>query len=389
MRHGRRVAIWALVNLAWALSSSAGTAIAKDEGWWSGLDEGLPVALADVLADAEPFRHRTITFTCVFHSRENTYDPLHTPFNAERFDNFSVWPDGLPLWDGEAYRKDYPFVYIPRNHPDRDALLGLEPMTRIQMTGKIRAVTRVGAFFEVFSWRRTGHRLGEDVVQAVIRGDNYIRSGARNGYQLAARQYREALRPDLPETYAQRIRARLAESLRRLGHLEEARQVEQGPTLGADPLPAPPDPHGSDPGLPAPGVPEAPLEPPPTSIDPGSPDGPAQGPPALPPSPATPSGPQGVGAGGLEAAPVLPEDALPGRRFKPSVLTPPAGSSPAEGAGPAGFPPAVPAQPTPGVPVGPGSPDGEASAPPPPPPPAKEAASGIPPTRRTRLSGVK
>lgn len=399
--------VWALLALGALAALSPPGAQARDGGWWSALDEGLPVALSDVLANAEPYRHRTITFACIFHAREATFDPLHTPFNAERHDNFSVWPDGAPLWEDAAYRRDYPFVYIARNHPQRDALLALEPMTRIQLTGRIRAVTRAGAFFEVFAWRRTGHRLGREVVESVLRGDNYIKSGARDGYQLAARAYRDALKPDLPPVYAQRIGARLAQTLRQLGHPEEAARFESSPLLGAEPLPEPEPGAGGSPAREGPAGP--PVHPFSSGAAPGAAPGTSLGAPTLPApapggAPGSPDGPAPAGATTLPApsgpaadppapggtplplppgAPILPDDQLPGRRPPPRIEGPAAApeSAAPDGAAPGSAAPAPP---------GPGSPDGEAgAAPPTPATPAAPKGSAIPPTRRPRLSGVK
>src|SRR5687767_1515721 len=74
-----------------------------DGGWWSDLEKGQGVRLTDVLESPDRHRGRALTFTCVFHQQEREFNPLRTRFNAERYDNISVWPDGAVLWKQDAY----------------------------------------------------------------------------------------------------------------------------------------------------------------------------------------------------------------------------------------------------------------------------------------------
>ena len=119
-----RATIGLLLGLVLVFSLPTASAHAGD-GWWGALDEGEAVSLLDIMRSPSEFRGRTLTFFCVFHRKENYFDPMRTPFTPKRYDNFSAWPDGSPVWDEQAYVADMPFLYIPRSHEQRDDLMRL------------------------------------------------------------------------------------------------------------------------------------------------------------------------------------------------------------------------------------------------------------------------
>ena len=344
IRFRRRCA--AVLAAAFALVFLVALPARAEDGWWSGLDEGEAVSLADVMRGPESYRDRTITFFAVFHtaSGEFKYYPPGTLFTEARYANFSAWADGTPMWvDETTWRQDLPFLYLPRSHVQRTELSSLAPFTRLEITGRIRHIVRGQPAIEVFSFREAGHRLGKPVVDNIKWGLNYTRSGTREGLQSAARRFKLALQPDLPPVYAIILRKYLADTLRRLGHAEEADRYERGETVGTpelpDSLPPPddqPDPF-PDEDFPAPAPGGAPQQP--------SPDGPA------PSGFGTPDG-----SSDLPVPPGMPEgfDAPTAPRATP------------------GAPPAVPGP-------GPATTPGDGA----------RRASGIPPPRRPRLNGVK
>lgn len=391
----------ALVALALGLAGLAPRALEADQGWWGDLDKGQNVRLGDVLAAPERHRGRSLTFVCVFHRAEREFNPLRTRFNAERYDNFSAWPDAAPLWLQKDFESDFPFLYVARSHPQRDALLRLDMFTRIELTGRIETVLDGQPFIEITSWRATGHRLGKDVMEAMLRGETYARAGGPEAQSLAAENFRRALdlHPDLAPAYALRIRSRLAEALRGLGRADEADAVLAGVAAPGAPAPsAGPDP--AFPGTTLPGEPVAPGTVVPPGFTPSMPGQPADAPPStpLPGDPnagraGPPAGPPAPGPAPALEAPLGPYEGptLPGRVVGPGEpLRPAMPSVPPLGAPP----PRLPGQPEPEAP-GPGAslpPGGAAPTaapavvdpPLPPPPPGGQA-----PPRRPRLAGVK
>jgi len=419
-RRGLSIACLLLPALLVLLALPAPRAQAGD-GWWGGLDEGEAVSLADVLRGPRDYRGKTLTFFCIFHRKESYFDPVRTPFNPERYDNFSVWPDGAALWQEKAYVNDMPFLYIRRNHTQRDAIMRLDPVTRIEVTGSIREMLRGRPTIEVFSFRKTGHRVSRQVMRDINAANNYARLGTENGYQLAARRFKSALTPDLPPLYEIAVRKMLAQALRKLGHADEAAAYERGETYGTpdlaepDPravaprgdLPAPiaepgtfPTPRGRGddlPGTPAGDLPGAPLPPagrdapnPLTSSDlPGAPINPLTPDSDLPgtpgtasPTPAAPPRPSGAE---LPPAASRPRGEVPrGNGLRNRSLpddgpgAAPSGDFPPPARLPLEIPPAKPFQPA--MPV---------AQPRTPQPVRKGPVSGIPPKRTPRISGVR
>jgi hypothetical protein len=316
------------------------------EGWWGALDEGEAVSLADVMRGPRDYRDRIITFFCVFYTADGEfkYYPPNTAFSEQRHLNFSVWPDGAPVWEERTYKTgQMPFMYLRRTNAQRGELVRLPAFTRLEVTGRIRDIVRGTPAIEVFSFRATGHRLGEAVVKHVIRGNGYARAGTTQGYQLAARSFKDALQPDLPPVYDMIVRKLLADTLRKLGFPEEARAYENGESVGMPELPTP----DADQGTPAPSTMPDDLPQPFGAQDSGT------------PRPAAPT-PYGSPDGSPDGAP--PTGALPPVPLGPDEAAPPAGST---------LPPAAPSYT-----------DEPGAAPPPP-------RSGIPPKRRVRLSGVR
>lgn len=358
------------------------------EGWWGGLDEGEAVSLTNVLRQPSEFRGRTLTFYCVFFTADGQYKyyPPNTAFSEAGFINFSAWPDGTPVWEKEAFVGNFPFLYLRRTNSQREELVRMKRFTRIECTGRIRDIVRGRPAIEVFSFRETGHRLGKPIVDSVLWGMNYAKQGTREGYQLAARRFKEALQPDLPPTYGIIVRKLLADALRKLGNDAEADLYERGETIGTPPLPRP-DP-GSAPGMPlAPGeefptdLPEPPMPmpgmPSDTGAMPAPPLGTASGAPDGAPAPAPAPG------GGADFPPAAP-GAMPGPPPNPFMSDDLPGQASGTGRGNLG---PTPESELPGqaarTPGGASRTSGRSASTP------RRPASGIPPKRRPRLTGVK
>lgn len=401
------------LGLLFALSTllAPGAGAEAGDGWWSGLDEGEAVSLANVMRGPRDYRGRTLTFFCLFHRKESYFDPLRTPFNAKRYDNLSVWPDGAAVWETKAYvEEDLPFLYIPRNHAQRDDLMRLERFTRIEVTGRIRDLLRGVPTIEIFSFRVTGHRVGKEVMKEIMRGHNYARMGTKNGYQLAAQSLKRSLTPDLAPLYAIAVRKLLAQSLRKLGFPDEAAAYERGETYGTPDLPAPdadrrgpgtgdlprpPTGPGSDmPGRPVWDTPGAAPAGAASRQGFGSPDGAA-------PSPLSGS-PDGDDASGFVAPGDFPPPALPGRdaaRGPSGAGTPRRPASDLPGTPAVGLTsesdlPGTPGQAPPAALPPPGASRQPGSSPAPTraadrAPVRSGPVSGIPPTRKPRLTGVR
>ena len=362
--------------------------------WWDDLDRGKAAALDDIITRPSRHRDQLLTFFCIFRQRDQVFAPLAAPFQPQKHENFAVWRDGAPIWEKGAYTEDYPFLYIPRAHPQHAELMRMEEFTRLEVTGRIKGAIRARPCIEVLSFRETGQRLGRYVVQSMMAGDRYSEIGDK---ELAYENYRRALTPDLPPTYDLYVRRRLSDALRRLGRIEEARRVDGGDILGDGAAPeAQPPPPGGRLGDPLPGTPGAPR--------PGGAPGPVAG--ELPGERVAP-GPVTTDLPGqpADAPPAFPPVAPPGAAPAPAPAgPPPAITSDLPGTpAPAGPPPAITSD-LPGTPSPAGAPppiveevpeaaqDEPASDEvegPPPLPEKPPLPPGAPPRRMPRLTGVK
>ncbi|MDJ0974188.1 MAG: hypothetical protein QNJ98_06990 [Planctomycetota bacterium] len=292
---------------ALALLLVPGPAADAGEGWWGDLDKGQVVELADIMAEPTRFTNRQLTFTCVTGGKANVFFQESAIVSRQRYTNYAVWPDGAVVWQRQDYvGKDFPFLFIGKSHFQHDELLGLRKYTRIEVTGRIKAILRNKPHIEVSSWRPTSHRLGGLVVDAMLRGDRFAEAGE---WDIAVERYKEALRPDLPPKYALVIRKQLSAVLRQLGRNEEAAQVEDGGILSPDDFD-----RKRKPGV----IPDTPAFPPATTA-PGA-------------------GPDGAPPAGTSPPPI--EDQLPGTPINPPVGTGPMASggldTPAEPSKPRG-----------------------------------------------------
>ncbi|MBL9087531.1 MAG: hypothetical protein JNM10_10345 [Planctomycetia bacterium] len=392
-------------------------------GWWDDLDKGEPVPLADLIAEPRRWEGKTVTFACIFHAPDNVFSPYFTSFHAEKFLNFTAWKDGSPLWEQRAFLDDdFPYLYLRRDHPQGPELSRLAPFTRIEITGLVKDVYRERPWIEIKGFRVTPTTLGRRVVDLVKSGDGYASAG---DLVSAESHYRAALgEMTLDDTYALRVRKRLADLLRNAGRAKEAAGVEGGaPILGGTRSPAPP------PGLltgarPAAAA-DAAAAPPAVTTDDALP-----GSDYAAPTGAAPGAPRpGVGAGtpppaapppavlGEDDLPGVPADApkapvfpVPGRSAAPAAgdptgppPPPPPAPLPPTDARPATGPVLVPQDPAPppspvtDLPVDPAAPAPQPPPPPPaasapvapPPAPATKAPPPPPPARSPRLSGVR
>jgi len=387
-------------------------------GWWDDLDKGEPVPLSDLIAEPRRWHTKVVTFACIFHAPDNVYSPYFTSFHAEKFLNFTAWKDGSPVWEQRAFHDDdFPYLFLRRDHPQGPELSRTAPFTRIEITGLVRDVYRERPWIEIRGFRVTPTTLGRRVVDLVKSGDGYASAG---DVVSAESHYRAALgEMTLDDTYAMRVRKRLADLLRSAGRAKEAAGVEGGaPILGGtrSPVPPPgllPGARPTDPMAPAdPTCP--PAAPPAVTGDeslPGSdygsvPDPMRPGVGARPgTAPAAGGRPGGGTAGGAAAPPpaVLGEDELPG--VPADAPRPPPLPTLALPTGPRATPPPLPPPlaplPPPTLLPSPSDPTG-LRPPPAPPPPVVTSPVALPPAARApvpppppppprspRLSGVR
>ncbi len=360
----------AVGSLALVAALAAAPVPSARAGWWDDLDKGDPVKLSDLVARPHDYEGKRVTFSCVYHWQDQVYFPYFTSFTPAKHLNFTVWYDGWPVWEREAYANDFPFLYLERSHPQRDELLRLERFARIEVTGKVRDVYREKPWIEVLGFRATPATLGEAVVVAMKSGDRW---SAEGDWVRAEAYYRRALAdPALEESYRLRVQKRIADVMRAAGRTEEAAASPGAGTLGGTDAPTP---TGS---LPPEGAGSIPSPSPASEPAPGSASGGTAVPGRWVPDPSAPES----GAPGDSAAPGALTEDLPGtpvgQPTKPTSPTP-APRTP--------VPPAPSAATTPCPPPAPSAP----AAPPAPPakPPVPSVAPAVAPAAPASPTAVR
>jgi len=310
MRRLRPVPFVLACAAALALSAAPPFVRPAAAGWWDDLDKGESVRLSDLVHEPRRWKDKVVTFACIHHGPDQVFQPYFTSFTPDKFLNFTAWLDGSPLWELRSYTDDdFPFLYLRRDHPQRDALSTLLPFTRIEVTGRVKDVYRERPWIEVLGFRATPATLGRHVIDWVKDADAFTGSG---DLARAETYYRRALAEvTLAETYQLRIRKRLSDVLRAAGRDLDAAKVEGGaPIAGGTATPLPPAGQLTNPttSMPTTGVPAAPPSPVTTDL-PGTEYG-APLPPAVP-------APSGLGATprGVPSSPITTDD-LPGSDYR-------------------------------------------------------------------------
>jgi hypothetical protein len=235
-RRGRSLAFGLAVGLLAAAFAGIAAPRAARAGWWDDLDKGDPVRLQDLVAKPRDYQGKRVTFACVYRWLDKVFAPYFTTFTPDKYANFSVWADGQPVWEREAYADDFPFLYLPRGHAQSEELTGLSRFARIEVTGKVREVYRDKPWIEVLGFRVTPAKLGEAAVLALKSGDRWAAEG---DYVKAEAYYRRALDDvELAEPYKLRVKKRISDVLRAAGRPAEAKAAG-GEVLGATPAPVP------------------------------------------------------------------------------------------------------------------------------------------------------
>jgi hypothetical protein len=227
-----------------------------DGGWWSDLYARREVALEQVLASPAAFRGQTVTAVVQFNRISKLENPYYTCFGDDRYVNFSVWSDAAPLWDREAFRNHFPFMFVSRERPEAKEVLGAPHYSRWIMTGTVREVFKGMPWIEVRELRRLEEQMSEPALINIVKG---FRLRDLRRYDAAASALQAADEKGLPREIRVMIMREEALCLHAAGRtllavsrLHEARSVlpHDGPTrdalimcrraLGLDPLGPPP-----------------------------------------------------------------------------------------------------------------------------------------------------
>ncbi len=178
-----------------ALGLSAAPAAASG-GWWDDLFEEKTVSLEHILKNPEAFRGLDVTFAVQFHKLGQIDNPYYTPFEKERYLNFSVWADGAALWNKDVYENDFAYMFIDRIATECQTILNSRCYDRYIVTGRVVSVFRGQPWIEVVGLKGVEKKLDEPTLIRMVKG--YKLKGARR-YDAAAGEFKNANGEKLPE----------------------------------------------------------------------------------------------------------------------------------------------------------------------------------------------
>lgn len=188
-------------------------------GWWDDIYEEKTVALSDILKRPESFRGIDVAFVVQFHAVGEIDNPFYTKFEKDYYLNFSVWADDAPIWDRDAYQKDFPYMFIERNAPEHVAFVKARMYDRFAVVGHVAEVFRGKPWIEVKGFRRVEGAMTEPSLAHMVKAFTFRKY---HKHAVAAHEFQRALSDTLPPAVRLTILRSRAESLLELGQNEAA-----------------------------------------------------------------------------------------------------------------------------------------------------------------------
>jgi len=209
-----RIALLALVAGILAVPS---TAVA--DGWFSKMGKTKDTTLGEVLRHPHAFVDVRVEFKMYFNQPGEAYNPYYTRFTEELYGNFTAWPIDARLYDKRDYQRTYQFFFMKRQNKKWKKLQGLDRMTVIKVTGRVREVFRGQPWFEIDKFSTSSGGMRPKEVQYVINGDAYFAAGK---HDQAYRYYKKAITRRLPNFVRADLYRRLADAQYHAGKYRDA-----------------------------------------------------------------------------------------------------------------------------------------------------------------------
>lgn len=175
---------------------------AANNGWWDDVYEQKTVSLEAILKDPIAFRGLEVSFVVQFHRLGTIDNPYYTPFEKERYLNFSCWSDEAEIWDKKVYRQDFPYMFIDRMAKESAIVLKSRTYDRYLITGRVESIFRGKPWIEVVAFKKLEERMEEPVLIRMVKA--FKLKNVRR-YDAAASEFAAAVRDTLPR----HIRSRL------------------------------------------------------------------------------------------------------------------------------------------------------------------------------------
>ncbi len=123
-----------------------------------------PIPLKRVLNNPSNYLNVYVRVWCRFHREESLETPEYTPFNREKYMNFSVWDADSRLWVEEERMNDLPFLFAPKDDKLVYEVARLQKYDTILVYGLVRTVFLGKPWIEVIRVTRSGKSTLNDAV---------------------------------------------------------------------------------------------------------------------------------------------------------------------------------------------------------------------------------
>ncbi|MCI0343331.1 MAG: hypothetical protein L0216_19665 [Planctomycetales bacterium] len=123
-----------------------------------------PIPLRRVLNNPSNYLNVYVRVWCRFHREESLETPEYTPFNREKYMNFSAWDADARLWVEEERMNDLPFLFAPKDDRLVYEVARLQKYDTILVYGLVRTVFLGKPWIEVIRVTRSGKSTLNDAV---------------------------------------------------------------------------------------------------------------------------------------------------------------------------------------------------------------------------------
>ncbi len=172
------------------------------------------VELNKVIGKPGEFDGQAIVFSCRFAATGKLFRQNDRQFTSRTYANFSVWPDGAPLWDKSARRNTLPSLYINRENSTLMKQLGaLRRYDLVVVTGTITDTYANMPWIEVTSLQAVSEKEGaitDALLNEISRGVEMLGGGNK---VEAARILQSAVSTGVPAYIADYVQSQIAQSL--------------------------------------------------------------------------------------------------------------------------------------------------------------------------------
>ncbi len=225
------------------LSATLATAVGLSGLHAASFVERLPikdVQLSDLRAAPSAYLNTRVRFRAVFVDTPGIYDPIHTPYSAERYLNVAVWDDEDRLYDPQVRARPLVTLYFDKRFAAHSDFSNITRYQVVDIVGEVASMARGLPWVSIHSMTPVegASAYNDRAIYHVEQATVLATDGA---YELADARFGDALREPLPphaQMAIHELRARNAMTAGKHGDaaasLRTALALASDPTIASD-----------------------------------------------------------------------------------------------------------------------------------------------------------